>query len=67
MVEKGFEPLHPKIVVLETTALDHSAIQANVCIIYIQRFLFYTYLYLIYSLITFLLFSDLIKFYSHQV
>ncbi len=30
MVEKGFEPLNPKIVVLETTALDHSAIQPHI-------------------------------------
>jgi hypothetical protein len=28
MLEVGFEPTHPKIMVLETIALDHSAIPA---------------------------------------
>ena len=29
MPEAGFEPAHPKITVLKTVALDHSATQAN--------------------------------------
>jgi hypothetical protein len=31
MREAGFEPAHPEIVGLKSTALDHSAIRANIC------------------------------------
>ena len=33
MREAGFEPAHPEIVGLKSTALDHSAIRAT-CVIY---------------------------------
>ena len=34
MVSAGFEPAHPKIVELESTALDHSAIAPYLLIIF---------------------------------
>ncbi len=35
----GFEPAHPEIVGLKSTALDHSAIRARVTIFYFIYFL----------------------------
>lgn len=44
MREAGFEPAHPEIVGLKSTALDHSAIHANITITNIFVFLQFRFL-----------------------
>ncbi len=55
MPEVGFEPTHPKIIELKSTALDHSAIQAY--LLYSSYNIIYLFIYFYYHIIIILLLS----------